>query len=199
MIKNNKFWDECTDGSLRQKIAEFIDKNLAVSHLKDKAYYDFEDALVALIYDNREMISKEVDLEYQREDFLTQAKEEFGDDVEEAVKVLPIDVIDNMINHWQEALDDNDEYWDITWGELSNVLADSGISPLIGIDDYPTKEVLIYVAYLKEWYSDMPPEMQGQEPVCIDEFFNNEMADNELSEYYIKAAKKLFGDKIKSY
>jgi len=106
MIKNNKFWDECTDGSLRQKIAEFIDKNPAVSHLKDKAYYDFEDALVALIYDNREMISKEVDLEYQREDFLTQAKEEFGDDVEEAVKVLPIDVIDNMINHWQEALDD---------------------------------------------------------------------------------------------
>ena len=66
-MKNDKFWNECSDGSLRQKIAEFIDKNPAVSHLKDKAYYDFEDALVALIYDNREMISQEVDLEYQRE------------------------------------------------------------------------------------------------------------------------------------
>ncbi len=194
---NDKFWNECTDGSLRQKVASFIDKNPAVSHLKDKAYYDFEDALVEFIRDNREMISKEVDLEYQREDFLTQAKEEFGDDVEEAVKVLPIDVIDNMISHWQEALGDNDDYWDIFWSELSDVLTDGGISPLIGIENYPTEEVLIYVAYLKEWYSDMPPQMQGQEPACIDEFFTNEMTDDELSEYYIKIAKKLFGDKIK--
>ncbi len=43
----------------------------------------------------------------------------------------------------------------------------------------------------------MPPAMQGQEPACIDEFFNNEMTDEQLSEYYTKAAKKLFGDKIK--
>lgn len=89
-MKNDKFWDECTDGSIRQKIAEFIDKNPAVSHLKNKAYYDFEDALVAFIYENRDMISEEVDLEYQREDFLTRAKEEFGDEVEEVVNVLPI-------------------------------------------------------------------------------------------------------------
>lgn len=197
MIKNNKFWDDCTDGSLRQKVAEFIDKSPAVAHLKDKAYYDFEDALVSLIYDNREMISKEVDLEYQREDFLTQAKEKFGNDVEEAVKVLPIKVIDDMISQWQDSLDDSDEYWNITWDALSDILTDGGISPLIGIDDYPTEEVLIYVAYLKEWYSDMPPAMQGQEPACIDEFFNNEMTDEQLSEYYTKAAKKLFGDKIK--
>ena len=197
MIKNNKFWDDCTDGSLRQKVAEFIDKNPAVAHLKDKAYYDFEDALVSLIYDNREMISKEVDSEYQREDFLTQAKEKFGNDVEEAVKVLPIKVIDDMISQWQDSLDDSGEYWNITWAALSDILTDGGISPLIGIDDYPTEEVLIYVAYLKEWYSDMPPAMQGQEPACIDEFFNNEMTDEQLSEYYTKAAKKLFGDKIK--
>ena len=197
MIKNSKFWDECTDGSLRQKVAEFIDKNPAVSRLKNKAYYDFEDALISFIYDNREMISKEVDLEYQREDFLTQAKEKFGNDVEEAVKVLPIKVIDDMISQWQDSLDDSDEYWNITWDALSDILTDGGISPLIGIDDYPTEEVLIYVAYLKEWYSDMPPAMQGQEPACIDEFFNNEMTDEQLSEYYTKAAKKLFGDKIK--
>lgn len=143
------------------------------------------------------MISKEVDLEYQREDFLTQAKEKFGNDVEEAVKVLPIKVIDDMISQWQDSLDDSDEYWNITWDALSDILTDGGISPLIGIDDYPTEEVLIYVAYLKEWYSDMPPAMQGQEPACIDEFFNNEMTDEQLSEYYTKAAKKLFGDKIK--
>lgn len=196
-MKNDKFWDECTDGSIRQKIAEFIDKNPAVSHLKNKAYYDFEDALVAFIYENRDMISEEVDLEYQREDFLTRAKEEFGDEVEEVVNVLPIDVIDNMIGHWQEALNENDDYWDISWEELSNILTDGGISPLICIDDHPTEEILIYAAYLKEWYSDMPPEMQGQEPACIDEFFSNEMEDEQLSKYYIKAAKKLFGDKIK--
>ena len=197
MIKNSKFWDECTDGSLRQKVAEFIDKNPAVSRLKNKAYYDFEDALISFIYDNREMISKEVDLEYQREDFLSQAKEEFGNDVEEAVKALPIEIIDGMISRWQEALGENEEYWDIAWSELSDVLTDGGISPLIGIENYPTEEVLIYAAYLKEWYSDMPLAMQGQEPACIDEFYTNEMADEQLSEYYIKAAKKLFGDKIK--
>lgn len=196
-MKNDKFWDECTDGSIRQKIAEFIDKNPAVSHLKNKTYYDFEDALVAFIYENRDMISEEVDLEYQREDFLTRAKEEFGDEVEEVVNVLPIDVIDNMIGHWQKALNENDDYWDISWEELSNILTDGGISPLTCIDDHPTEEILIYAAYLKEWYSDMPPEMQGQEPACIDEFFSNEMEDEQLSEYYIKAAKKLFGDKIK--
>ncbi len=143
------------------------------------------------------MISEEVDLEYQREDFLTRAKEEFGDEVEEVVNVLPIDVIDNMIGHWQKALNENDDYWDISWEELSNILTDGGISPLICIDDHPTEEILIYAAYLKEWYSDMPPEMQGQEPACIDEFFSNEMEDEQLSKYYIKAAKKLFGDKIK--
>lgn len=196
-MKNDKFWNECTDGSIRQEIAEFIDKNPAVSYLKDKAYYDFEDALVTLIYENRDMISKEVDLEYQREDFLMQAKEEFGEEVEEVVKVLPLDVIDKMISYWQEDLGENDEYWDITWEALSNVLTDGGISPLICIDDHPTEEILIYAAYLKEWYSDMTPQMQGQEPACIEEFYNNEMTDDELSEYYIKAAKKLFGDKIK--
>lgn len=196
-MKNDKFWNECTNGSIRKKIAEFIDSNPAISHLKDKTYYDFEDALTALIYDTREMISKEVDLEYQREDFLRQAKEVFGDDVEDAVKMLPITIIDNMISHWQEALGDNDTYWDITWDALSDILTDGGISPLVGIDNYPTEEVLIYVAYLKEWYSDMPPEMQGQDPACIDEFYENEMNDEQLSEYYIKTAKKLFGNKIK--
>ena len=145
-MKNDKFWDECTDGSIRQKIAEFIDKNPAVSHLKNKAYYDFEDALVAFIYENRDMISEEVDLEYQREDFLTRAKEEFGDEVEEVVNVLPIDVIDNMIGHWQKALNENDDYWDISWEELSNILTDGGISPLICIDDHPVEEILSYAA-----------------------------------------------------
>lgn len=196
-MKNDKFWNECSDGSIRKKVAEFIDKTPAVSRLKNKAYYEFEDALVEFIYENRDMISKEVDLEYQREDFLTQSKEEFGDDVEEAVKSLPIEVVDDMISQWQESLNENDELWEITWDALSEVLTDGGISPLIGIDDHPAEEVLIYAAYLKEWYSDMPPAMQGQDPASIDEFFANEMEDEQLSAYYIKAAKKLFGDKIK--
>ncbi len=196
-MKNDKFWNECSDGSIRKKVAEFIDKTPAVSRLKNKAYYEFEDALVEFIYENRDMISKEVDLEYHREDFLTQSKEEFGNDVEEAVKALPIGVIDYMISQWQESLNGNDEFWEIAWDALSEVLTDGGISPLIGIDDHPTEEVLIYAAYLKEWYSDMPPAMQGQDPASIDELFANEMEDEQLSEYYIKAAKKLFGDKIK--
>lgn len=196
-MKNEKFWNECTDGSIRKKIAEFIDKNPSVSHLKEKTYYDFEDALVAFIYDNRDMISKEVDLEYQRDDFLSQAKEEFGDDIEEAVKAFPIELIDNMIDIWQEALSETDEYWDITWETLSEVMTDSGISPLVGVGDYDKEDTLIYAAYLNEWYSEMPQEMQGQDPACIDEFFSCEMEDEAIRSFYIKAAKKMFGDKIK--
>lgn len=196
-MKNDKFWNECTNGSIRQKIAEFIDTTPAVSKLKDKAYYDFEDALVSFVYENRDMISKEVDLEYEREDFLTQAKKIFGDDTEEVVKVLPTEVIDDMINSWQESLSENNEYWDNTWSELSDILTDGGISPFIGIENYTTEEVLIYAAYLKEWYSDMPPEMQGQSPSCIDEFYADEMMDEELNKYYTKTAQKLFSDKIK--
>lgn len=196
-MKNEKFWNECTDGSIRKKIAEFIDKNPSVSHLKEKTYYDFEDALVAFIYDNRDMISKEVDLEYQRDDFLSQAKEEFGEDIEEAVKAFPIVLIDNMIDIWQEALSETDEYWDITWETLSEVMTDGGISPLVGIGDYDKKDTLIYAAYLNEWYSEMPQEMQGQDPSCIDEFFSCEMEDEEIRSFYIKAANKIFGDKMK--
>lgn len=195
-MRNDKFWDEAKDGSIRRKIAEFIDSNPAVSHLKDEKYYAFEDAMVAFIEKNRDMISKEVDAEYQREDFLSQAKEEFGDAIEEAVKVLPLEIIDDMISHWQKALNEDDDYWQITWDLLTEVLTDSGISPLVGIDNCPTEDILIYAAYLKEWYTDVPKEMQGEMPACIDEFFANEMEDEQLSEYYIKAAKKLFGDKI---
>lgn len=197
-MRNDKFWDECGDNSIRQKVAEFIDKNPTVSHLKDKPYYDFEDALVQFIYDNREMISKEVDAEYHREDVITQAKECFGEEeVEEAVKALPIEVVDGLVSHWQEALNENDEFWEINWDELTNVLTDGGVSPLVDLDSYDPEDILIYAAYLREWYSDMPPAMQGQDPACIDEFFDNEMSDDDLSKFYIKKAKQLFGDKIK--
>lgn len=196
-MRNDKFWDECGDNSIRQKVAEFIDKNPAVSHLKDQPYYDFEDALVQFIYDNREIISREVDAEYHREDVITQAKEYFGEEVEEIVKALPIKVVDELVSHWQEALNENDEFWEINWDELDNVLTDGGISPLVGLDCYEPEDILIYAAYIHEWYSDMPPAMQGQDPACIDEFFDNEMSDDDLSKFYIKKAKQLFDDKIK--
>lgn len=197
-MRDNKFWDVCSNGSIREKVAEFIDQNPAVSHLKDEPYYDFEDALVQFIYDNREMISREVDAEYHREDVILQAQECFGEEeVEEVVKSLPIEVIDGLVDHWQEALNDNDEFWEITWDGLTDVLTDGGISPLVNLDSYDPEDILIFAAYLREWYSDMTPEMQGQEPVCIDEFFDNEMSDDDLRKFYIKRAKQLFGDKIK--
>ena len=197
-MRNDKFWDECGDKSIRKKIAEFIDQNPAVSHLKDKPYYDFEDALVQFIYDNREMISEEVDAEYHREDVITQAKETFGEEeVEEVVKALPIEVIDNLVDFWQEALNENDEFWEINWDELTNILTDGGVSPLVDLDSYDPEDILIYAAYLREWYSDMPPALQGQDPACIDEIFDNEMSDDDLSKFYIKKAKQLFGDKFK--
>ena len=198
-MRNDKFWDECGDRSIRKKVAEFIEHTPAVAHLKTKPYYDFEDALVQFIYDNREMISKEVDAEYHRDDLIMQTKECFGEEeaVDEVIKSLPIKVIDELISYWQEALNENDEFWEINWDELTDVLTDGGLSPLINLDSYDPEDILIYAAYLREWYSDTPPEMQGQNPVCIDEFFDNEMSDDDLSQFYIKKAKQLFGDKIK--
>lgn len=195
-MKNDKFWNECTDDSIRQKIAEFIDTTPAVSKLKDKAYYDFEEALVSFVYENRDMISKEVDLEYQREDLVKQVKEDFGADAKKIIDSLPLEVIDRLIAKWQDALSGNDSYWEIMWDSLNDVLSDGGICSFFsGIENYETKDIQIYAAYLKEWFSDHP--FDYEDPVCIDEFFDCEIQDEQIYNYYVKRASQLFGKDFK--
>lgn len=123
-MRNDKFWDECDDDSIRQKVAEFIDHTPAVCNLKDKAYYDFEDALVEFIEQNRQLIYDEVAMENYREDVINYAAEKF-EGKDNRVKELPVEKIDALVEMWQEDLLGWDDYWDINWNSLSQVLEEA--------------------------------------------------------------------------
>lgn len=192
-MRNDKFWNECHKGTIRQKVAEFIDESPSLSKLKGKKYYDLEDELVAFIEENKQLISAEVDKEYQRDDIKTRAVRKLGEDVKKIFNVLPIDVIDDIVDCWQECLmDDESEYWDVYWGMLDDTLTDGGICPMFaGIDNYEAKDVKTYIAYIECWYKDHLS--RNEDPVCIDEFFDNEALDDELLKHYIEKSKGLFG------
>lgn len=123
-MRNDKFWDECTDVSIRQKVAEFIENNPSVGKLKDKEYYDFEDALVGFIEQNRQLIYDEVAMEYYREDFVNYAAEKF-EGKDNRVKELPVEKIDTLVEMWQEDLLGWDDYWDMSWNSLSQILEET--------------------------------------------------------------------------
>ena len=192
-MRNDKFWNECHKGTIRQKVAEFIDESPSLSKLKGKKYYDLEDELVAFIEENKQLISAEVDKEYQRDDIKTRAVRKLGEEVKKIFNVLPIDVIDDIVDCWQECLmDDESEYWDVYWGMLDDTLTDGGICPMFaGIENYEPKDVKTYIAYIEGWYKDHLS--RSEDPVCIDEFFDNEALDDELLKHYIEKSKDLFG------
>ena len=48
-MRDNKFWDECNNNSIRQLVAGFIDKHPILSKYKDDDYYSIEDAFVEFI------------------------------------------------------------------------------------------------------------------------------------------------------
>lgn len=185
-MRNDKFWNECTAGSIREKVVEFINKSPLLSKLKDEAYYEMEDALVDFIEENKGLIAGEVDLEYQRDDLINQATEDYGDNAALIASLIPLAKIDDVVSSWQETLADNDTYWDATWGDLSDALNE--ISVFCGIDDYDKDAILMYMAYLQEWYSSH--DAIHEDPACIDEFFNCEMEDRETAKHYQKLADK---------
>lgn len=48
-MKNDKFWNECNDKSIRKKVAEFIDNDTVLSTLTSEKYYHVEDAIIEFI------------------------------------------------------------------------------------------------------------------------------------------------------
>lgn len=104
-MTNDKFWNECVDGSIRQKVAEFITTNPNVYHLINKAYYDFEDAIVELIYNNRNMIAEFVNSESQNENSLslTQKKLNIAFEVsydDECIDDIMTTALEGGITYW---------------------------------------------------------------------------------------------------
>lgn len=185
-MRNNKFWDECNQGSIREKVAQFLDKTPLLSSFKNEEYYTIEDAIVNFIEENRDMIAAEVDKEYQRDDLVNRASIDYGDEAAHIIAVMPIKQIDSIITWWQELLNNSDIYWDETWSSLSDTLDE--VPALHNLCDYERDDVFAYVAYLQEWYKSH--DTIHESPVCIDEFFNREMADKEYAEYFRKLAIK---------
>ncbi len=191
-MRNDKFWNECSNGSIRKKIAEFIDNSPTLSSFKGNKFYKLEDELVEFIEENRHVISVEVDKEYQRDDLKKRAIDGFGKDTQIILKVLPIEVLDDIIDYWQECFMDEDDYWYFYWSTLEDTMSDSGISPVFfGVENYKTQDLKTYAAYLEDWYKNHTSRIET--PVCIDEFFDNEALDDEILKTYIEKAKDLFG------
>ena len=119
-MRNNKFWDTCYSGSIREKVAVFIDNSPILSHLKGDKYYRLEDALVSLIEDSKNLISEEVEREYHRDDVadrLIEKDELFNDD-----EILVPEVLDKISDDWQERLSKSDLHWDAVWDALDEAI-----------------------------------------------------------------------------
>ena len=121
-MRDDKFWNECNNNSIRRKVAEFIDNSPLLSHYKNKKYYQLEDELVAFLGKIKEEIYREVDKEYHREDVICRLIEKYGEEYTEKLKHIPISLIDEIVEEWQEALSDNDSHWDSVWNALDNTL-----------------------------------------------------------------------------
>lgn len=53
---------------------------------------------------------------------------------------------------------------------------------------YEDDEIAIYIAYVVEWYETHDMRGKQDAPVCIDEFYDNEMRDEEIAKYYEQLA-----------
>ena len=123
-MRNDIFWEQCNNNSIRQKVATFIDSSPILSHFKGEKYYQLEDALVSFIEKNRELIYREVDKEYFREDVVSQIREKYHDDGEPAdwIEAIPTELLDKIVDEWQERLADNDVHNESNWDTLTDVL-----------------------------------------------------------------------------
>lgn len=182
-MKNHDFWNICSNGSIREDVAKFIDSTRAVSKLKGKAYYEFEDALINFLQSIKEKIYRECDREYLRDDVINHIAGVVGEQGGEIVaQSLPIEIIDSIAQDWNSHLENDDGYWESVWGALSDTLDESFC---LFDDELSDNDAWIYAAYLDDWFSSHSDEMS---PASISEFFENEMTDDETNTYYTALA-----------
>lgn len=143
-----------------------------------------EKTIFEFLLNVKESIYHEVDREYFKEDIMTKIKEYYGLKGLQLANAVPDDNIDMLIETWQDDLGDADTYWDVNWSVLEDVLYCT--TWLKGVDKRNKKEVRIYRAYLKDWFS----KHNEGDPVNIDEFFDCEMSDEASRDYYLGLAEK---------
>ncbi len=165
-----------------QELSEFISK-LQLMGISVKKRKKLEKGIMGFLLKVKETIFREVEREYFKEDVMIKIKEYYGLKGLKLAKTVPDEIIDLVIETWQDNLGNADTYWENNWVVLEDVLYCE--SWLNGIEKYKSRDVRLYQVYLKDWFEC---HKEGS-PVCIDEFFNCEMKDEKLRKYYLGLVK----------
>lgn len=166
-----------------QELSEFIGQ-LQLMGISCKKRKKLEKGIMGFLLRVKESIFREVEREYFKEDVMTKIKEYYGLKGLKLAKTVPDEIIDLVIETWQDNLGNADTYSDVNWIVLEDVLYCE--SWLNGVKKYNSQDVRLYQFYLKDWFAN---HKEG-EPVCIDEFFNCEMQDEETKKYYLGLAER---------
>lgn len=166
-----------------QCLSEFLNKIAGMDIAKSKVK-KIEKELLKLLANVKESVFRKVEQDYHREDLMNKIKEYYGVKGLMLAKCLPDYIINGLIEDWQDDLGNADTYWEITWEVLENRLA--GEVWLSGLRKFKPKEITLYKCYLTDWFKN---HREGS-PVCIREFFDCEMKNDETRGYYLSLASK---------
>ncbi len=183
-IRNDKFWDVSQHGELGKAILAFVASNDKTSTLSGIQQMEYAEELMCFIEQKKQTISDEVDREFHREDVRDKINEEWADIKNAPADIFPIEYLDKLVDIWQDDLGNNDGYWEDVWDTLRCVLQDESWWQDLG--EYDKEAQLLYKCYLKDWFR----MHEEGDPVCIEEFMSNEMAEEETAQYFRTLARK---------
>ncbi len=177
-IRNDSFWCKKPNNILWKAAQSFVEEHEITCGLSDEEQDKYAEELLQLIEKVKEPIYREVDREYHRENVRDKINEEWEGIKNAPADIFPIEYLDKLVDIWQEDLCDRDRYWEVFWDTLSRVIQRE--SWWQNLDEYDKEAQLLYKHYLKDWF-----RMHAEgEPVCIEEFMSNEMADEETAQYF---------------
>lgn len=179
MLKNNRHISQC--------VSEFFNKLIGMGIAKNQVK-GIERAFWNVLVNIKEYIYRMVDLEYLREDLMSQIEENYGDKGLLLASCVPMHVLDKIIEDWQEDLSDSDMYFETYWDYLRDRLSNE--SWLSDLKKFTHKDIAFYKCYLTDWYEN---HKEGF-PASIQEFFDNEMSDDDTRKYYIALENKRNGN-----
>ena len=182
-MRNYKFWEKYSGNTLWEKVREFVENHELTCGLMDETQDEYIADLIGLIEQVKELVAEESAKETLREDVYATLVERFGLQGETLFKSLPLNVVDKMIEDWQDDLSDNEHHVDARDGLLFECLFRQ--SWMAHFDEYDEKDVEAYLTYLQEWFLT---HNEG-DPVCIKEFLQCEMQDADYEKHY-KGQKK---------
>lgn len=184
-MRNKKFWEDNPNSELWKQAKRFVEENDKTCGLSDVEQSEYVKELIEFIELNKKAIADEYNMEWWREDVYSELKERFGEFGGNLYDAIPLKSIDLLILEWRDEVEENESCCDGVNSELDMALKER--SWYADYKDYTDDQKELYLVYLEDWYSSHEAEW----PVCIAEFLNNEMKDEELSAYY----KQLLEDK----